>query len=152
MINQRAIIICLIQHFEADFLWKVSLKILNSGIILKTFTHGDIRVKPTVALLCCSFIAVAIVSKLSSFTGCPLLVLLSGLSPLMKLHRSEVIVFADLWCRPPDWCLCHLKRRNISFTFWSDPRVLPITLKNKNCCKFFHSAIMQWYFSNMLHA
>ena len=28
-----------IQHFEADFLWKVSLKILNSGIILKTFTH-----------------------------------------------------------------------------------------------------------------
>ena len=32
--------ISLIQHFEADFLWKVSLKILNSGIILKTFTHG----------------------------------------------------------------------------------------------------------------
>ena len=31
--------ISLIQHFEADFLWKVSLKILNSGIILKTFTH-----------------------------------------------------------------------------------------------------------------
>ena len=30
---------CLIQHFEADFLWKVSLKILNSGIILKTFTN-----------------------------------------------------------------------------------------------------------------
>ena len=29
--------VCLIQHFEADFLWKVSLKILNSGIILKTF-------------------------------------------------------------------------------------------------------------------
>ena len=32
--------IFLIQHFEADFLWKVSLKILNSGIIQKTFTHG----------------------------------------------------------------------------------------------------------------
>ena len=31
--------ISLIQHFEADFLWKVNLKILNSGIILKTFTH-----------------------------------------------------------------------------------------------------------------
>ena len=29
----------LIQHFEADFLWKVSLKILNSRIILKTFTY-----------------------------------------------------------------------------------------------------------------
>ena len=29
----------IIQHFEADFLWKVSLKILNSGKILKTFTH-----------------------------------------------------------------------------------------------------------------
>ena len=31
--------ISLIQHFEADFPQKVSLKILNSGIILKTFTH-----------------------------------------------------------------------------------------------------------------
>ena len=31
--------ISLIQHFEADFLWKNSLKIMNSGIILKTFTH-----------------------------------------------------------------------------------------------------------------
>ena len=31
--------ISLIQHFEADFLWKVSLKILNSGIIQKAFTH-----------------------------------------------------------------------------------------------------------------
>ena len=35
--------ISLIQHFEADFLWKVSLKILNSGIILKTFTHGIVK-------------------------------------------------------------------------------------------------------------
>ena len=31
--------ISLIQQFEADFLWKVSLKILNSGVILQTFTH-----------------------------------------------------------------------------------------------------------------
>ena len=31
---------CVIHGFEADFLWKVSLKILNSGIILKTFTHA----------------------------------------------------------------------------------------------------------------
>ena len=30
--------ISLIQHFEADFLWKVSLKISNSVIILKTLT------------------------------------------------------------------------------------------------------------------
>ena len=28
-----------IQDFEADFLWKVSLIILNSGIILKALTH-----------------------------------------------------------------------------------------------------------------
>ena len=34
-------IISLIQHFEAGFLWKVSLKILNSGLILKTFTHAQ---------------------------------------------------------------------------------------------------------------
>ena len=32
--------ISLIQHFEADFLWKDSLEILNSWIILKTFTHA----------------------------------------------------------------------------------------------------------------
>ena len=32
--------ISLIQHFEADFLWKVSLKIQNSGIIRKTLTHA----------------------------------------------------------------------------------------------------------------
>ena len=31
----KAITNSLIQNFEADFLWKVSLKILNSGIILK---------------------------------------------------------------------------------------------------------------------
>ena len=30
--------ISLIQYFEADFLWKVGLKILNSEIVLKTFT------------------------------------------------------------------------------------------------------------------
>ena len=34
--------VSLIQHFEADFLWKVSLKILNSGIILKPFTYAEI--------------------------------------------------------------------------------------------------------------
>ena len=37
--------ISLIQNFEADFLWKVSLKILNSGIILKTFTHEYIEME-----------------------------------------------------------------------------------------------------------
>ena len=38
-LNRLKIKIAQIQHFEADFLWKVSLKILNSGIILKTLTH-----------------------------------------------------------------------------------------------------------------
>ena len=38
---REAIKICLIQHFEADFLWKVSLKVLNSGLILNTFTHAS---------------------------------------------------------------------------------------------------------------
>ena len=38
--------ISLNKHFEADFLWKVSLEILNSVIILKTFTHAyGIRTK-----------------------------------------------------------------------------------------------------------
>ena len=32
------------QPQEADFLWKVSLKILNSGLILKTFTIADISI------------------------------------------------------------------------------------------------------------
>ena len=36
---REAIIISPNQDFEADFQWKVSLKILNSGLILKTFTH-----------------------------------------------------------------------------------------------------------------
>ena len=31
--SEKAIMVSLIQHFEVDFLW-------NSGIILKTFTHG----------------------------------------------------------------------------------------------------------------
>ena len=32
--------VSLIQDFEADFPQKVSLKILNTGIMLNTFTHG----------------------------------------------------------------------------------------------------------------
>ena len=39
-ISQRSCYNLPIQYFEADFLWKVSLKNLNSGIILKTFTHA----------------------------------------------------------------------------------------------------------------
>ena len=42
MVNQRSYYDLPKSAFEADFLWKVSLKILNSGIILKTFTHGDV--------------------------------------------------------------------------------------------------------------
>ena len=34
-------IICLIQYFDINSLWKVSLKILNLGIILNTFNHVD---------------------------------------------------------------------------------------------------------------
>ena len=30
-----------IQHFEADFLWKLNIKTLNSGIVLKIFIHGS---------------------------------------------------------------------------------------------------------------
>ena len=41
MVNiRKAIIIWTIQYFEADFLGKVSLEILNLGIILKTYTHA----------------------------------------------------------------------------------------------------------------
>ena len=36
----NANIICPIQHFEAVFLKKVILKILNSGITMKSFTHA----------------------------------------------------------------------------------------------------------------
>ena len=41
-ITREAITICLFQYFENNFLWKVSLKILNSGKILKTFTHESL--------------------------------------------------------------------------------------------------------------
>ena len=37
--NQGSYYNLLNSAFEADFLWKVGLKILNSGLILKTFTH-----------------------------------------------------------------------------------------------------------------
>ena len=37
---REAITICLIQYFESDFRSKVRLKILSSGIILKTVTHA----------------------------------------------------------------------------------------------------------------
>ena len=50
---REATLISLIQHFEADFLWKFSFKMLNSGLILKTFSHtcpsefpiGELRIK-----------------------------------------------------------------------------------------------------------
>ena len=38
--------------FEADFLWKVSLKILSSGIILKTFTHVGLNATKPVLGVC----------------------------------------------------------------------------------------------------
>ena len=44
----------LIQHFEADFRWKVSLKILNSGLILKTLTLGNELVVVSSLLAHCS--------------------------------------------------------------------------------------------------
>ena len=41
--NQRSYYNLLNSAFWADFLPKVSLKILNSGLILKTFTHAHSR-------------------------------------------------------------------------------------------------------------
>ena len=38
--HKKAITIILIQDFELDFLRKVSLKILNSGMLLEIFTHA----------------------------------------------------------------------------------------------------------------
>ena len=38
LLRKEVVIYWLIQHFEVDFLWKVSLKIVNPEIILKTFT------------------------------------------------------------------------------------------------------------------
>ena len=40
---REAIMTSQIQHFEADFQWQVSLKILNSRIILKTYIHAVIH-------------------------------------------------------------------------------------------------------------
>ena len=57
--------VSLIQDFEADFLRKVSLKILNSGIILKSFQilapyrNSDL---------------ITVISPLTSFAVCTLLV------------------------------------------------------------------------------
>ena len=43
LVNEnKAVLFCLIQYSDADFLWEVILKFLNSGIILKTFTHDSV--------------------------------------------------------------------------------------------------------------
>ena len=47
--------ICLIQHFEADFPKNVSLKILNTGIVLKTFTHVLCLLVPSADNICKQF-------------------------------------------------------------------------------------------------
>ena len=46
----------LFQDFEADFLWKASLKILNSGIILKPFTHARPDSPVMLNILCTTFL------------------------------------------------------------------------------------------------
>ena len=52
-------VVSLIQYFEADFLWKVSLKILNSGIILKTFIHVGVGCKTAGHINCfCLFVSI----------------------------------------------------------------------------------------------
>ena len=57
-------IISLIQHFEADFLLKVSLIILNSGLIMKAFTHVFIRHifahKPIMIAACSQFLLITV--------------------------------------------------------------------------------------------
>ena len=64
-------IIILNQDFEADFLWKVSLKILNSGIILKTFTNAFIFVISAIHVVCP--ICRKILVDLNNFSNRPIL-------------------------------------------------------------------------------
>ena len=73
---RESIKICLIQHFEADFLWKARFKILNSGIILKTFTHAYYRCRPSgnsntcsVLLLLCLFNSLRTSQQFFSYIG-----------------------------------------------------------------------------------
>ena len=59
--------------------------------------------KHTVALFCCSFTAVAMVTKLTSFPQCSLTaVVFAMFSPLIKQQRSEVMLLLDLQCGSPD--------------------------------------------------
>ena len=43
------LVLCILFYLLAKILWKVSLKILNSGLILKTYTHVCIRMVQTVS-------------------------------------------------------------------------------------------------------
>ena len=45
-VNREAILTWQIQYFKADFPWKVSQKILNLGIILKTFNNPPAQLLP----------------------------------------------------------------------------------------------------------
>ena len=61
--------VSLIQHFEADFLWKVSIKILNSGIILKTSTQRVYTVSLPEDQSCCyDFLSMKQFNFCSSFS------------------------------------------------------------------------------------
>ena len=63
--------ICLIQHFGADFLWKVSLKILNFGIILETSNHALIEMSDFILENVC-FISIFKSDKLICLVLCQL--------------------------------------------------------------------------------
>ena len=84
IIRKAIITTCLIQDFEADFLWKVSLKILNSGIILKTFIH--------VILLYISASSIVIQSNLNVLSSLNFTVTVETFQLLCFLTKSQFIV------------------------------------------------------------
>ena len=80
MYYKEAVIICLIQDF--DFPKKVSLKILNSGLTLKTFTHA-----------CCVYSKD--MSQLDDSFECQNLFQLMGKN-IIKILLSKILLKMDL--------------------------------------------------------
>ena len=68
-INQKSFISCPILHFETDFLWKVSLKILNYGLFCLRIKEDDVSDNTAHGLLSDDFLSFLQRTKINTNTN-----------------------------------------------------------------------------------
>ena len=128
-ISQRSCHSLPIQHFEADFLWKVSLKVLNSGLILKTFTHeyGNYRICPYKCTSCRTFSRFFFLfwkqwgSRSAGFRWSQLIWIHSFSVIMIKLHqwtgwKSHGWKFSGLFLNSGFWGRLSIRPQNAEFS------------------------------------